>query len=455
VNGIRARGGALALGLVLTIAAPAAGCARPATPAALATLGVAVTRPAGLDPAGLQRAIQIQPGDHAAGVIAGVRLGAQAWRGQVADTVTGRAVPLDAHIRLGSITKTFEAVVALQLAARHVIDLDRPVQDYLPGLLPRRYQPITTRELLTMTSGLPQVDEGAPAETADQLIAGRYDQPALGQIIQGSLRPHGRPWPGPHFAPGTAQQYDSLNYRIAAYLIERRTGRSFADEVQRLVLRPLRLTQTFPAVSGGRPRPMPLPYLHGYIADDAGTLVDVSQQGGDDTSMISTPRDLGRFFDALFSGRLLPAAWLRQMLSVPDVRYADATDCRIGPRPGRACYGLGLQRLVLGGGTTLWGKTGSDLGYFSAYFSTLSGSVSVCYSLAETIPDGDGTPAGLRLAKAMGLAVLYGQPSAAGTWTRKAMRVASWRRSWRRHAQLRDRCSKGEAAITHGCARGA
>jgi D-alanyl-D-alanine carboxypeptidase len=385
----------LAVALALSVAAPGAGCARPAAAAA---------RPGGLDPAALREAIAPRPGDHVAGVIARVRLGPQAWRGQVADPVTGRAIAPGAHIRLGSITKAFEAVVALRLAASHVIDLDRPVQDYLPGLLPSRYQPVTTRQLLAMTSGLPQVDEGAPAETADQVIAGRYASPALGQIIQESLRPRGRPWPGPHFAPGTEQQYDSLNYRIVAYLIEQRTGRSFADEVQRLVLRPLHLTQTFPAAAGGRPRPMPLPYLHGYVADDEGTLVDVSQQAGDDTSMISTPDDLSRFFGALFAGRLLPAPWLRQMMTVPDVRYADSSDCVLGPRPGQACYGLGLQRLTLGGGTTLWGKTGSDLGYFSAYFRTLNGSVSVSYSVAETMPNGDGTPVGLRLAKAMGLA---------------------------------------------------
>lgn len=404
MNMARARVTALGLrlALALAVAAPAAGCAGPA---ALAALDVSATRPAGLDPAALRQAIEIRPGDHAAGVIARVRMGTQAWRGQVADTVTGRAIPPDSHIRLGSITKTFEAVVALQLAATHVIELDRPVQSYLPGLLPSRYQPITIRQLLNMTSGLPQVNEGAPAETANQLIADRYARPTLGQIIQESLRPRGRPWPGPHFAPGAEQQYDSLNYRIVAYLIERRTGHSFAAEVRSLVLRPLRLTQTFPAISGAQPRPMPLPYLHGYVADDAGALVDVSQQGGDDTSMISTPGDLGRFFTALFTGRLLPAAWLRQMMAVPDVRYADSTDCLISPRPGRACYGLGLQRLALGDGTTLWGKTGSDLGYFSAYFGTLSGSTSLYYSLAETTPNGDGTPVGLRLAKAMGLAV--------------------------------------------------
>jgi D-alanyl-D-alanine carboxypeptidase len=127
-----------------------------------------------------------------------------------------------------------------------------------------------------MTSGLPQIDEGAPATTADQVIAGRFAHPALAEIIQDTLRPHGRPWPRPHFVPGTEQQYNSLNYRIVAYLIERHTGYSFASELQTRILTPLHLTQTFPAISNGRPRQMPRPYLHGYIANDEGELADVT-----------------------------------------------------------------------------------------------------------------------------------------------------------------------------------
>ena len=401
----KVRGCGAALALMLATAGSAAGYTLAARPATQVTVGAlaahSVTR---LDPEALQQAIAIQLDDHAAGVIARVRDGAQRWHGQVADTVTGQPIPPDAHIRLGSITKTFEAAIALQLAADRVINLDRTIQSYLPGLLPDRYQPITIRVLLNMTSGLPQVDEGAPAETADQVIAGRFAHPALDEIIQGTLRPHGRPWPRPHFVPGTEQQYNSLNYRIVAYLIERRTGHSFASELQTRILTPLHLTQTFPAISNGRPRQMPRPYLHGYIANDEGELTDVSEQGGDDTSMISTPRDIGRFFAALFSGRLLPPAQLRQMLTVPDVPYVGTSDCLIEPDKGRACYGLGIQRLMPRDGPTLWGKTGSDLGYFSAYFRTLSGSLSLFYAISETKVNGDGTPVGLRLANAIGLA---------------------------------------------------
>ena len=48
---------------------------------------------------------------------------------------TNRPVPVDGQVRIGSNTKTFVAVVMLQLVAEHRVRLDAPVDTYLPGLL--------------------------------------------------------------------------------------------------------------------------------------------------------------------------------------------------------------------------------------------------------------------------------------------------------------------------------
>jgi D-alanyl-D-alanine carboxypeptidase len=327
-----------------------------------------------LDPAGLQQAIAVQPREAATGAVALVQGGGQTWQGASGDTHTGQPVADDAHFRIGSISKTFEAVVLLQLVGEHRVDLDQSVQHYLPGLLPAAFQPITVRRLLDMTSGLPQIDAGAPALTSDQLIDGRLGYQSFAQIVESTLRPAGRPWPGPVFAPGTAQAYNSLNYRIIGLLIEHLTGHSFADEVTVRVLNPLHLTGT--SVPEGAPG-MPSPYLHGYLTSGQGTIVDVSAQGGSPSNMISTARDLDRFITALFQGRLLPSALLAQMFALP--RDAQGSllpytghdgNCETGPQKDRACFGLGIGNYTLPGGTVLWGKTGQDLGYFSAMFAT-------------------------------------------------------------------------------------
>lgn len=370
---------------------------------AVAALAIATPASAstGLDPGALDKAIAIQPGDNLAGVIALAGENGRTWLGSTADAVTGRPIKPNSEFRIGSISKTFEATVAVQLAADHVLDLDRSVQSYVPGMLPRRYAPITIRELLNMTSGLPDVDEGAPAPTADEQIAGRFHYQTLDQIIQGSLRPRGRPWPTAHFAPGTKQLYDSLSYRIVADVIERRTGESFGAVVYQRIIRPLHLTGTY---SADFITPMPNPYLHGYVAADDGTLVDVSEQAGDASSMISTPRDIDTFFSALFDGKLLPDKQLHDMLTVPAVPYADSSNCFAGKYPGQACFGLGVEELQLSDGMTLWGKSGHDLGYGSAYFRTLDPTgPRLLYSVAQTDLTGEMPPTALRLAAALGI----------------------------------------------------
>jgi D-alanyl-D-alanine carboxypeptidase len=358
---------------VVSEASAATSSISPVAASAHTTASPHTTAPA-LNPAALQQAIAMRPGEAAAGAVAFVQSDGQTWRGSAGDTQTGQPIADDAHFRIGSISKTFTAVVLLQLAAEHRVDLDQSVQHYLPCLLPATFQPITVRELLNMTSGLPQVGAGGPAMTTDQMIAGRFEYQGFRQIIDSTLRPAGRPWPGPVFTPGTAQNYNSLNFRIIGLLIEHVTGHSFSDEVNARIVRPLHLTGT--SVPQGAPR-MPSPYMHGYLTGSQGTDTDVSAQGGDPSSMISTTGDLSRFITALFQGRLLPRAQLTQMFALPHDAQGDllpytggSGNCQTGPEPGKACFGLGIGTDTLPDGTVLWGKTGEDMGYFTAMFAT-------------------------------------------------------------------------------------
>ncbi|HET9172252.1 MAG TPA: serine hydrolase domain-containing protein [Actinospica sp.] len=343
---------------------------------ALAAAGVAVADGAqGAPPAtAYQQAIEVRPGEQAAGAVALVDGGGGRWQGSSGDTRTGQPIAADAHFRIGSISKTFEAVVLLQLVGEHRVSLDQSIQHYLPGLLPADFQPITLRELLDMTSGLPQIGAGAPETTVDQEIEGRFENQSFTQIIESTLRPAGRSWPGPVSVPGAEQAYNSLNYRIIGLLIERVTGESFKEAVTERVLEPLHLSGT--SLPEGSPL-MPLPYLHGYLTSSEGAVVDVSAQGGDPSSMISTTADLDRFITALYSGRLLPSALLTQMFTLPrdaqgnPVPYTGGDgNCESGPQKGEACFGLGIGSDTLPDGTVLWGKTGQDPGYFTAMFAT-------------------------------------------------------------------------------------
>ncbi|MDH6132480.1 D-alanyl-D-alanine carboxypeptidase [Kitasatospora sp. MAA4] len=343
-----------------------------------------------LDPAALQAAIQTRPTDGASGAIARIGEPGQLWTGSTVDSQTGRPIPDNAHFHIGSISKTFETAVVLQLAAEGTIDLDQTVQNYLPGLLPANFEPITVRELINFTSGLPNVDEGLPPQSADEVIADRYNYRTFDQIIQQTLRPADRPHPGPHFTPGTEQEYNSLGFRIAGELIEQRTGHSFKDEVTARILNPLHLNQT--SVPEDDPV-MPRPYLHGYMTNSQGTAVDVSEQGGDPSNMISTPADLDHFITALFQGRVVPAGQLNEMFTLPTdgtgkpVPYIGG-DCDPGSgKPATACFGAGLMSTPLPGGNLLWGKTGHDDGYANGVFATRDLSLRAVFSVSNMSSD--------------------------------------------------------------------
>ncbi len=75
------------------------------------------------------------------------------------DLATGAPVPVDGQVRIGSNTKTFVAVVVLQLVAERKVSLDAFVDTYLPGLVRGKGidgRRITVRHLLQQTSGLPE-----------------------------------------------------------------------------------------------------------------------------------------------------------------------------------------------------------------------------------------------------------------------------------------------------------
>lgn len=219
--------------------------------------------------------------DGATGVVAEVNKGGETWRGASGDVVSGHRVSRDAHFRIGSISKPMEAVILLQLSAEGRVDLDRSVQHYLPGLLPesRFKEPVSVRQLLNHTSGLPHDFEGDPTvPSPGEEIERRLDYVSFDEIIRRTLRPEGRPAPGPRFSPGTRQEYNSFGYRVAGKLIEEISGHSYRYEVTHRILEPLRMRQTKATVPD-RATPVPRPYLPGYLPRNNGELVDVNVQG--------------------------------------------------------------------------------------------------------------------------------------------------------------------------------
>jgi D-alanyl-D-alanine carboxypeptidase len=313
----------------------------------------------------------------------------------VADVRTGRTVPIDGRFRIGSMTKTFTAVVALQLAAEGRLDLDRTVQHYLPDLLPAGTAPITVRQVLNWTSGLNHVS--VPNKEPSWFLAHRYDHWAKGSQLD-TAQPLA-------FEPGTKQRYGNVDYIVAGLLIEKVTGRSWESQIQRRIVERLGLRGT---TAPGRDVEVRGPHAHGYEATDAGwvdvTRADTSLQWSA-ASIISTAPDLDTFLVALFSGRLVPQPQLSEMFTTPaGVKLYDGNDDPADDQD--AAYSAGLTKLPVGPSLTLWGKSGDRPGYNNGMAATRDLSARLIFSV-NTLHMG-GTEQPVRSQRIIAAALLSG-----------------------------------------------
>ncbi|MDG4826946.1 serine hydrolase [Asanoa sp. WMMD1127] len=281
----------------------------------------------------------------AVGAVAEIRDGDRVWRGVsgVAAIGSTRPVPVASRFRAGSLTKTFVATVVLQLVDEGRLRLDDSVA--VGG------HRVTVRRLLDHTSGIPDYRPTLVLPPAPEFLDQRWRTWTPEELI---ARVAGG---GPaEFA------YSNTNYLVLGQVIEAVTGRSYADEVERRIIRPLRLTRT--RMPGTDPR-IRGPHPHGYVPIQRGDrlrLVDFTEWNpsvmGAGGELISTTRDLNRFFAALFGGRLLPRRLLREMRTP-------------GVADGR--YGLGLAWRDTPCGTRVYGNDGDAIAYQSWSFSTLDG----------------------------------------------------------------------------------
>ncbi|WP_280881736.1 serine hydrolase domain-containing protein [Streptomyces pseudovenezuelae] len=288
----------------------------------------------------------------------------------VADRTTGRALATTDRFRIGSVTKTFSAVVLLQLADEKKLDLDASVDHYLPGLLPDRR--ITVRHVLGHRSGLYDYTNDMFAKTVPGFEAVRTKVFTYRQLLDRSLR-HART-----NKPGAAYSYSNTNFVVAGLLIEKLTGHWVRTAYEKRIFKPLKLRDTFYLHPGTK---IPGRHSKGYLTPDrAGApLVDATEQTASWAqsagAIISSTRDLDTFLSALLGGRLTSAARLKQMERMIPVNSTQA-------------YGLGLRRRDLSCGVSVYGHTGAVQGYYTYAFASKDGRRSLA-TLATTSNNGE------------------------------------------------------------------
>lgn len=307
-------------------------------------------------------------------VVVEVREGRQTWKGAAGPRSLEEDAP-DARagdrVRVGSVTKSMVAAVVLQLDGEGELDLDDPIDRYLPGLLPYEEQP-TVRQLLGHTGGVPDwvavaypgMEDGDLAEVREGYET-YYEPEELVAIAAAE---------DPSFPPGDGWAYSNTGYTLLGLLIEERTGETLRHELHERIFTPAGLDRTDlprPDTSGIR-GPHSVPYIstgdpdEPYFDATAASYSQLWASGG----VVSTVHDVNDFYDALTDGTLLTADQLAEATAFADTGTGFQ-------------YGLGLGAIALdcpGGEERFLGHAGDGMGHLTRTFHSFDGDRQVTVS---------------------------------------------------------------------------
>ncbi|ROP38200.1 serine hydrolase domain-containing protein [Saccharothrix texasensis] len=319
------------------------------------------TAPRGVIQQGMDRLVGV---DRHPGALAAVRDRhgrTRHYTAGVGDLRTGGEVPTNGRVRIGSASKMFASVVVLQLVGEGRVELDAPIETYLPGLVRGKgidATRITVRQLLQHDSGLPDYTDSMFKSAGDFLPYQHVYLEPRALLDLANARDDAR-------AAGSGWSYSNTNYLLAGLIAQRVTGRPFDELVTTRVIQRAGLRDTYaPGVGeeeirGRHPR--------GYQRDPAtDELLDFTRMdpswGWAAGHLISTPDDLNTFLRALLDGKLLKPAQLAQLRTT------------IPTRPGSDLgYGLGVFSTPLSCGGVAWGHGGDIPGYSTVDAATDDG----------------------------------------------------------------------------------
>jgi D-alanyl-D-alanine carboxypeptidase len=214
-----------------------------------------------------------------------------------ADVASGKRPDAGSKYRIGSISKTFTTTLIFKAVEEGKLTLDKTIGSYYPAL--KNGNKITIGNLLNHRSGIHNVTDDATylqwntiPQTEVQMIA---------RIVAG----------GSDFDPDTKAQYSNSNFILLTYILEKTYKKTYAELVEKYIAKPAGLTNT--KVGGkinlANNEVNSFTYKGKWTKE---TETDMSIPAGAG-AIISTPSDLTKFAEALFSGKLISLKSVDQM----------------------------------------------------------------------------------------------------------------------------------------------
>jgi len=205
--------------------------------------------------------------------------------------------------RVGSITKMFTAVMVFQLVEEGKIKLDEKLSAYFPGI--PNADKITISNMLYHRSGLHDY-------THDTNFADWMDKPITQNELLKIITEKGS-----DFEPGTNADYCNSNYLLLGYIVEKICKMPYAIAVKKRILQKINLKDTYYGNSVNTRSNKSFSYKYGGNTWSKSASTNLSIHGGAG-AIVSTPTDIARFINALFSSKLVNKASFLKMKTMID-----------------------------------------------------------------------------------------------------------------------------------------
>ena len=221
----------------------------------------------------------------------------------LANRTFGISMNTDSKFKIASVTKTFTAVMILQLFQEGKINLRASLGTYLPEYMGEAKDRVTLHQLLTYSSGIPNCEGDTGIVVYQSALS--VDEFIL-RHCSGKLE----------FEPGSRFSYNNGDYILLGRIIEAVTGKSFSQNLNERILHPLEMRDTdllyHRDILPNLAETYNLDEATGIFYKDDPMYIENYFAAG---AMYSTAEDLLKFSEGIFKAKLLNQEMLNLMLT--------------------------------------------------------------------------------------------------------------------------------------------
>ncbi len=259
---------------------------------------------------------------------------------------------------IGSLTKSFTALAVMQLVEAGKIDLDAPIQRYLPWFRiadPQASAQMTVRHLLNQTSGLPTLSgEIDLADFDNNPGATERQARALSKLVL--TRP-----------VGSVFEYSNSNYNLLGLIIEVASGELYTNYIREHIFTPLDMRHTYISQDLAKQNNLAVGYQYWFAIPFAAPNIPIPNGSLPSGQLISSAEDMAHYLITLLNGGCYGDVQVLSRASIDEL-HREAVDIRAYGR-SLGQYGMGCFVDQIGRTKLVWHS--GTLPHFGAYMGLL------------------------------------------------------------------------------------